>query len=154
MPKGIPRLGYRRSPTRALAFRLDAAYTPEPNTGCWLWNRSCSGDGYGRVRYNRRQVGAHRLFYELAKGAIPPGLTIDHLCRVITCVNPDHMEVVPIRVNTLRGTSPIAENARKTRCKRGHEFTPENTFVPHQGGRQCAACRDEYFRHYHKRKSA
>lgn len=33
-------------------------------------------------------------------------------------------------------TSPIA-NADKTHCKRGHEFTPENTRTQTNGGRSC-----------------
>ncbi|MDJ0405849.1 WhiB family transcriptional regulator [Rhodococcus erythropolis] len=36
-------------------------------------------------------------------------------------------------------TSPIA-NADKTHCKRGHEFTPENTRTQTNGGRSCRQC--------------
>lgn len=32
-------------------------------------------------------------------------------------------------------------NARKTECKRGHPFTPENTHVYASGARRCKACR-------------
>ena len=31
-------------------------------------------------------------------------------------------------------------NRDKTHCKRGHEFTPENTYVLPRGGRMCRAC--------------
>ena len=31
-------------------------------------------------------------------------------------------------------------NAKKTHCKRGHEFTEENTYVKPLGGRQCRSC--------------
>ena len=33
-----------------------------------------------------------------------------------------------------------ANKARKTHCKRGHEFTPENTYVTSKGWRMCKAC--------------
>lgn len=33
---------------------------------------------------------------------------------------------------------------RQSHCARGHEFTPENTYHPPKGGRQCAACRAIY----------
>lgn len=34
-------------------------------------------------------------------------------------------------------------NARKTRCKNGHEFTPENTGHRADGGRWCRACHND-----------
>jgi hypothetical protein len=38
-------------------------------------------------------------------GPIPDGLQLDHLCRVRCCVNPNHLEPVTAKENTLR--SPI-----------------------------------------------
>lgn len=47
---------------------------------------------------------------------------------------------VTCRVNILRGDGVAAINARKTACKRGHEFTPENTYM--NGGRRvCRTCK-------------
>jgi hypothetical protein len=153
MPKGIPLAGFRRTSQNAIAMNLDDAYIPEPNTGCWLWNHSCSGDGYGTLRYQRRRVSAHRLFYELAnRTTIPKELTVDHLCRVPTCVNPSHMEIVTMRVNTLRGMSPMAKHAKKTHCKHGHPFAGENLIrVPL--GRRCRECSRRWDRESKKRRS-
>lgn len=67
-------------------------------------------------------------------GEIPPGLTLDHLCRNKVCVNPDHLDPVPGRVNTLRARALI------THCKQGHEFTEENTYVWTNGWRKCRVC--------------
>jgi len=41
--------------------------------------------------------------YVMAKGPIPDGLTLDHLCRVRHCVNPDHLEPVTQTENRRRG---------------------------------------------------
>jgi hypothetical protein len=71
----------------------------EKTGGCWLWTGSRNGGGYG----NYGGKGAHRYAYELLKAPIPPGLVIDHLCRVRHCVNPDHMEPVTQSVNCRRG---------------------------------------------------
>lgn len=41
-------------------------------------------------------------------------------------------------------------NARKTRCKNGHELSEENVYVTVRGSRQCRKCRLEYQRKWHK----
>jgi hypothetical protein len=132
--------------------------------GCWR-RRWVLPTGYSTVsRPGGRVVLAHRAMYELMVGPIPEGHDLDHLCHTNdptchldrdcphrACCNPAHLEPVTERENTLRGTSPAAENARKTHCKRGHEFTPENTYVvfPRANGlpgRGCRTCRIEYHR--------
>lgn len=100
-------------------------------------------DGYGNFYYERHNVAAHRFAYELEVGPIPDGLQIDHLCRNRACVRPSHLEPVTQFENWRRGEAPSVTNALKTHCKRGHEFTRENTFVGREGGRFCNACRYE-----------
>lgn len=118
---------------------------PEPNSGCWIWCAAHSHDGYGNVSVNRKVQLSHRVSYQRLAGPIPPGLTLDHLCRNTLCVNPAHLEVVTNRVNILRGDSAAALFARATHCLRGHEFTPENTIVKvderNRTQRICRACR-------------
>ena len=108
---------------------------------CWLWTAGRDTGGYSSFSVKGRRLYGHRFAYEALVGPIPDGLEIDHLCRVRHCVNPGHMEPVTSRENTLRGIAPAARNARKTHCKRGHEFTPENTHMRPNGHRQCRACR-------------
>ena len=112
---------------------------------CMDWWGFIQRDGYGSVFRNGVTIPVHRAAYEYVNGPIPEGLVIDHLCRNRSCVNPDHMEPVTRKTNTLRGTSPMARNARKRRCHKGHWFTPENTTVRRsvQGGlyRVCKRCK-------------
>ena len=127
--------------------------------GCWLWlgTKSDVGTGtYGVVydRAVRRTTQAHRLAYRLFRGEIPADLTVDHLCRNTLCVNPEHMELVTMRENILRGSSPVAKNAKKTHCLNGHEFTPENTIQRHDGGRGCRICQRAYQRKCNRRRYA
>lgn len=111
-----------------------------PDLGpCWLWK---TGKNYGHFYANGRGGVAHRFSYELHKGPIPEGLTVDHLCRVRRCVNPSHLEVVTRKENVLRGFGTSATNARRTHCIHGHELTEANTYHPprnpHQ--RHCRTC--------------
>jgi HNH endonuclease len=106
---------------------------------CWAWTGSRLPEGYGTFRVGTIVARAHRFAYEQFVGPIPEGLTIDHLCINPPCVNPAHLEPVTNAVNVLRGGNPAAENARKTHCARGHEFTAENTYI-WKGGRYCKAC--------------
>jgi hypothetical protein len=46
---------------------------------------------------------AHRAYYEERYGPLPSGVQLDHLCRTPACVNPEHLEPVSARINTLRG---------------------------------------------------
>ena len=117
----------------------------EVTSTCWLWTAHCNPDGYGRYRLNGTIRVAHRVAYEALTGPVPEGLDLDHLCRVRNCVNPEHLEPVTKRTNTLRGTGMSAERARQTHCKNGHEFTPENTYT-WRAMRRCRTCRADYLR--------
>ena len=118
--------------------------TTVSDSGCWLWSRYVRGDGYAvitvRLDGKTQAMYVHRLAYEAAHGAIPEGSQLDHLCRVRHCINPDHLEAVAPVENYRRGMGPTANNARKTHCKHGHEFTPANTHNRPSGGRTCREC--------------
>lgn len=122
-------------------FRLADSIRRTP--GCWEW-LGHKANGYGRFSVNDREVQAHRLVYELFVGQIPEGLQIDHLCRNPGCVNPKHLEPVTQEENILRGESYCAIATRKTECKNGHPFTPENTRIRRRPNgrpfRTCVTC--------------
>ena len=111
---------------------------------CWIWSGSRVGNGYGQIQWNGRVQYSHRVAYMELCGEIAEELEIDHLCRVRACCNPSHMEPVSHRTNGLRGVGIPAQNARKTHCKRGHEFTEENTYMQSRrvgvAGRVCREC--------------
>lgn len=113
----------------------------DPETGCWLWTKGKSRDGYGEFNAGRRWK-AHRFAFHMAGNELIPGLTLDHLCRVRHCVNPDHLEQVDLRTNILRGENPSAKAARVICCPKGHPYDEQNTNT-YQGYRRCKACRRE-----------
>lgn len=73
------------------------------SSGCWVWQRNLSYDGYPLTLFEGKERAAHRMFYHLHKGAIPQGLELDHLCRIPACVNPNHLQVVTKSENQRRG---------------------------------------------------
>ena len=74
-------------------------------TPCWIWEGARIPRGYGSIKRARKVSLVHRAFYEKFKGPIDGNLFIDHLCRNIICVNPDHLEAVTQAVNVQRGNS-------------------------------------------------
>jgi hypothetical protein len=107
---------------------------------CWLYLGKPKKDGYVIVNWNGSQRLLHRIFYEHYRGPIPEELVCDHLCRVRSCCNPDHIELVTSQQNTLRGIGPAAKNSVKTHCYKGHEFTEENLYsnTTYRRCKQCA----------------
>ena len=134
-PGEAPAIGDARLPA---AFWRNVEACPE--SGCWLWLGKLNAGGYGC--YGPRP--AHRVAYEAIVGPVGAGLDMDHLCRTRHCCHPLHVEPVTRRENLLRGETIAARNAAATHCPRGHEYTPENTYIrPSNGARKCRACQRE-----------
>lgn len=114
---------------------------------CWTYTGGLNR-GYGQFWLNDkgRGIPAHVYAYRLL---VDPTNTadLDHLCHTFdpvcpggadcphrACVNPAHLQPVTRGQNSSRGAW------RKTTCKRGHEFTEENTRITKQGHRACRIC--------------
>jgi hypothetical protein len=125
---------------------------PEPvrdeETGCLLWQ--------GKVQPNGYPCRAHRRAYIKAKGPVPPGMTIDHVwelgCRYKHCIEPTHLEAVPLVENIRRAQVHRTRKPLASTCRKGHEFTPENTLWRKKKGRTCRACQREYRRAHYERQ--
>lgn len=122
--------------------RLMAQVKKDPG-GCWLWTGPVQEWGYGYFS-GRGDGTAHRAMYRLVHGVRPKkGQRICHTCDVRLCVNPDHLWLGTQQQNikdcALKGRHT---NGAKTHCKRGHEYTPENTLWTDAGnGRKRRSCK-------------
>ena len=133
-----------------LRERFDLRWSPEPNSGCWVWMGAIDRGGYGRFDVKRQSREAHRVSYVLYVGPIPEGFEIDHLCRCRWCVNPAHLEAVPPAVNNRRAHEHRFGAWDPNRCKNGHRLPAPVTV----GTRVCRACWRESSRRYLSRKRA
>lgn len=133
MPTGV----YERTTVPVMDRLLAKVQTDE--SGCWIFTGAKTKAGYGTIAAGPRQprVYTHRVMYEHHKGTIPEGLTIDHLCRVRACCNPEHLEAVTQAENTRRAAAVL------THCVNNHEFTEENTRITRRGARSCRTCHRE-----------
>lgn len=131
---------------------------PEPNTGCLLWLGPTDSYGYAQLRTKRRRIRISRALL----GLTDRRLNACHHCDTPLCVNEGHLFAGTQRDNlddmAAKGrannggwrtgrTEPSSNGyAEKTHCKHGHEFTPRNTQVAHDGHRSCRTCKRDWDR--------
>lgn len=117
---------------------------------CLIWTGPKTNQGYGVIniragkRITRREL-VHRFAYELAFGeGSAVGLSVDHLCGVPLCCNPNHLEAVSLAENVRRTTLVV------TACPQGHTYDEQNTLIGGVNGhRFCRQCNRN---RYHLRK--
>lgn len=162
---GSPRAAYPNAPE--VVQRLLGKTAVLPN-GCYIWTGHVDPEGYARTRIEGRVTFVHRSVYATLVAPIPDGVQIDHVCHSSDtqcgggsnclhrrCINPDHLEAVTARENSLRANNSfVSINARKTHCNSGHEFTPQNTYVRTNGSRRCVTCQREWSRRAEAKRGA
>lgn len=128
---------------------------------CWIWTGARGRLGYGRIYYwefgNRM---AHRYSCHLAgllswdQVISPSGDdVVDHLCRVTSCVNPAHLEVVNASENKRRGASNPYGTGLKSQCPAGHQMDDGNIGRNAKGWVYCKQCNaDRSNALYHNRR--
>lgn len=98
-----------------------------PRPDCKVWT-GATDRGYGRVSVDGQVRRVHRVVWEMERGPIPEGLTIDHLCRVRMCCNTEHMELVTQSENTRRAA--VARAAEKLAAEARRAASPRPSGTP------------------------
>lgn len=108
--------------------------------GCLISNYSVGSHGYAQIGWqvkgHRFATTAHRAAWVAANGRqVPDGMTVDHLCHVRPCVNPEHLRLLD-NVTNARDNGQVRVNqptGQRWAC--GHEI------VAAPGGRPyCREC--------------
>ena len=102
---------------------------------------------------NGKQVNSRRLLHhvmlESFVGPRPPGCVGRHLNDVFDDNRLENLAWGTPSQNRLDSVrNGTHHNARKTHCKHGHEFTPENTIITKDGRRNCRTCQGLSARRY------
>lgn len=119
--------------------------SPEPNSGCWLWDAADNGKGYGLFSDENGRIYAHRYAYREFVGPIG-SQNVLHDCDCPCCVNPDHLHLGSQKDNGREAVERGRNfNTAKTICKRGHPLTRENTYrrlsSSRPPSRECRICK-------------
>lgn len=85
--------------------------------GCLEWQAAKDSRGYGRIWHNGNAYPAHRLMYELCVRKPEKKEHVDHLCRNVGCINPEHLEAVSHAENMRRGSNAKLDHNQVTAVK-------------------------------------
>lgn len=114
---------------------------------CWPWTGTINSQGYASTSVQGATVIVSRWLLGDLRGE---PLRWDeekelacHTCDNPPCVNPAHLYIGSPQDNQRDAVERgqwSSGNVIKTQCKRGHEFTEENTRINPRGERVCRAC--------------
>jgi len=123
---------------------------------CIVWNGTLNGAGYPYLHTYKRSILVTRLVL-LLDGRL---VSLDderlacHTCNNPRCINKRHLYAGNKSSNSFdtvkAGTHYVAN---RTKCGRGHEYTPENTRL-YRGVRYCKSCHSLYMRRHRSKANA
>lgn len=124
---------------------MQADRSNTPTTPCFEATGKPNGAGYVTRCVGGVYWLAHRLAWTAAYGRIAKDAIVLHRCDNPRCVRLDHLTLGTQADNIAemcdrgRHYTERDDYVPQTHCKRGHEFTPENTRM-YKGKRFCRTC--------------
>jgi hypothetical protein len=114
------------------------------HNGCWVPSGVKNRNKHQTMSLNNKTVYLHVVAMQIFKPE-EKGSQVNHTCDVRACFNPEHLYYGTQKQNMQDARDRnrwISRNKDITKCKFGHLFTDENTYVnPNSGFRSCRTCR-------------
>ena len=114
------------------------------SNGCWIWQGNKTYNGYGQTGYRSKTRILHRKMFEVVNGVtLGRWEYACHSCDVKLCCNPAHLRKGTPLDNQVDSVMKRRNGEQQvTHCPRGHEYTPENTYVhAAKSGRPARNCK-------------
>lgn len=127
-----------RTRVESRVTRQDRGHT----TPCWIWQGATDRDGYPHMKIRGKIKRSQRVVHEEYLGPIPEGYEVDHLCHVVQCLNPEHLEAVTPEENLRRRR---VRHRTESSCANGHDVEHRNAHG------DCKVCKREASARYRSR---
>lgn len=99
------------------------------DNGCWDCTLAPTKGGYCQKWNNGKLIPAHKFSYEQHKGRIPSGMEIDHLCKNVKCVNPEHLEAVTKLENIRRSNVAKLNIKEVSEIRNRYQYGENQTYL-------------------------
>ena len=122
-------------------------------SGCWLWTKSLTDLGYGRMSWRNHIYRVHRLSAHIWLGLDlgNPKIFACHKCDTPRCFNPDHLFLGTQKENMadcLAKKRGFKGAAKQEFCKKGHWMADSRS----RTSQTCRICLNAYRRRYLKER--
>lgn len=117
------------------------------DNGCWEWTGQKMKNGYGTFSVDGSKRLAHRFSYDACNMEPAGDNHVHHTCCNRGCVNPWHLQALPIVIHIMESPNHSAYSALNfNECRNGHHLSGENLGYDYKGNRFCKKCRKEWWR--------